>query len=135
MNDSKAKYTEAQKTGYMGETAALKFLERGGFELLAKNYRSYYGEIDIIVRNEEYIVFVEVKTRSQFSVSRPSDWVDPRKQKKIIMTASIFLNENKFDLQPRFDVVEVIYDKYTKEIKHLNHIENAFIQTGDYSVF
>lgn len=127
--------TAAQKTGDFGESAVLSYLQNHGFETVERNYHSRYGEIDIIVKDSEYIVFVEVKTRNQFAVARPSDFVDNRKQKKILKTAAVFLSKNEYDLQPRFDVAEVIYDKNTKEIIDIHHIENAFIQTEDYSVF
>ncbi len=135
MSEAKDRRTAAQKTGDSGEAAALSYLKHHGFELVAKNYHSRYGEIDIIVKDSEYIVFVEVKTRNQFAVSRPSDFVDSRKQKKIMKTAAVFFSEHEYDLQPRFDVMEVTYQKSTKEIIDIHHLENAFIQTEDYAVF
>jgi len=109
--------------GDMGEEKALGFLVENGYEFVDNNYHSRYGEIDIIVKNADYIVFVEVKTRKKGSLARPSEFVDTRKQKKILKTAKIYLSENPSELQPRFDVIEVTYKGNEFEIEH---IENAF---------
>ncbi len=98
--------------GKKGEIAALKFYIQNGYEFAGKNYRSKYGEIDIILKNSEYIVFSEVKTRKSDVFAKP---------------------ENPTDLQPRFDVTEVIYDADGHFF--INNIENAFWQTDDYSAF
>ena len=117
--------------GDMGEHIALAHCISNGYEFVDRNYRSRYGEIDIIIKNSEYIVFAEVKTRHKNSYSTPAEAVDRRKQKRIITTAAIYLEKNPTDLQPRFDVIEIIYDKNI----HINHIENAFCQTDDYAAF
>lgn len=109
--------------GTHGENEATKYLLKAGFELVARNYISRYGEIDIIAKNDKYLVFVEVKARAANSAVRPCEAVDIRKQRKIIKTALCFLSENSFELQPRFDVIE-IYDYNQSD--RINHIENAF---------
>ena len=119
--------------GKKGEIAALKFYIQNGYEFAGKNYRSKYGEIDIILKNAEYIVFSEVKTRNAKALVKPSESVDIRKRKRIIKTACEYLAENPTDLQPRFDVTEVIYDADGHFF--INNIENAFWQTDDYSAF
>lgn len=130
-----AEKTKAKKIGDLGENAAECYLNKNGYRILARNYRKRSGEIDIISVDGEYIVFAEVKTRNIDSLDRPSSFVDIRKQKKIILTAAQFLEENDVDLQPRFDVIEVVYDKCTESIVDIEHIENAFIQTEDYAAF
>ncbi|MBQ8133251.1 MAG: YraN family protein [Clostridia bacterium] len=127
--------TAAQKTGDLGERAAESFLVKKGFETVERNYRSRYGEIDIIAKNEQYIVFAEVKTRSTAAIDRPSAWVDIRKQKKLMKTAAVYLDSSPTELQPRFDVIEVVYEKNTKVIVSIEHIENAFIQQDGYAAF
>ena len=119
--------------GIKGEIAALKFYVQNGYAFLEKNYRSKYGEIDIILKNSEYIVFSEVKTRKPDTFGKPSESVDIRKRKRIIKTASEYLSENPTDLQPRFDVTEVIYDAHGHFF--INNIENAFYQSDDYAAF
>ena len=73
--------------GQNGETITLNYLLNKNYFLLEKNYHSRYGEIDIIVENEKYIVFVEVKTRNDKSISRGVESVDRKKREKIIKTA------------------------------------------------
>ena len=115
----------ASKNGILGEDTAERFLLNKGYETLKRNYHSRYGEIDIISKNENYLVFTEVKARSFKSIAQPKEWVDYRKQEKIVKTAACFLEENDFDLQPRFDVVEVFINSLG-EAEKINHIENAF---------
>ncbi len=127
--------TYAKRIGDMGEKAAGKYLEKKGWKIVGRNYRVKGGEVDIIAENDEYIIFVEVKTRTTYSLERPSYFVDSRKQKKLILTAEQYLEENECDLQPRLDVIEVEYDKNTEIIVHIEHFENAFMQTEDYAPF
>ena len=92
--------------------------------LVACNYRCRFGEIDLICTKGQYLVFVEVKTRSQGAIADPAEFVDQYKQERIIQTAKLFLAQNPTKKQPRFDVIEVFLQKDgTKSIKHL---ENAF---------
>ncbi len=94
-------------TGRAGEDAALEMLLKNGFELVARNYQTPYGEIDLIVRDDRYVVFVEVKTRT--GVSRGSGYraVNFRKKQKLFKTALLFLRENELTLQPRFDLIDI----------------------------
>lgn len=113
---------KSSHNGILGENYAARLLEKKGYSIEKRNYHSRYGEIDIIAKNDEYIVFAEVKTRSKGSIAQPREWVDSIKQEKIIKTAAAFLQELLIDLQPRFDVIEVFIDEKIK----IAHIENAF---------
>lgn len=135
MTAKSKKNTVSQVIGKLGEDAASEYLSKENYNIITRNFCTRYGEIDIIANNDKYIIFAEVKTRNQFAVSRPSEWVDIKKQKKIIMTASLYLQKNQTELQPRFDVIEIILSKENLKIISINHIENAFIQEGDYAVF
>ena len=95
-------------TGIAGENAALKMYLNNGFELVARNYQTQYGEIDLIVRNDRYVVFAEIKTRTKASRGSGYYAVNPSKKRKIIRTALLYLRENGMSLQPRFDVVDVL---------------------------
>lgn len=121
--DLKKPKTSRRKKGDLGEDIALKEYLKNGYELVERNYRSQYGEIDIILKNDEYIVFSEVKARDVSAIARPSDSVGKRKQKKILDTAEMFLSENPCDLQPRFDIVEVVF---TEADTSVEIIEDAF---------
>lgn len=112
--------TSRQNSGDNGEEAASQYLINHGFHILVRNYRSRYGEIDIIAQKDGIVVFTEVKYLQNSFVKSPGDQVDARKQRKIIKTALCYIEENdNGDLDYRFDVVEISGNR-------INHIENAF---------
>lgn len=111
--------------GPLGEEYAQKYLKKRGFSLVEKNYRCRFGEIDLIMKNKEYLIFAEVKTRSGQLFAQPKEYVDYRKQKKIILTAEWFLSQYETCLQPRFDVIEVFFDRIGNKPR-IEHIPNAF---------
>ena len=123
--------------GELGEILAARSLRDKGYRILTANYRSRFGEIDIIALNDTYIVFVEVKTRSEGMIAPPAASVTSAKQRRIIQTALLFLAEFEMELQPRFDVIEVRLPHTPKAGKPLegaeiNHIESAFEAEGYY---
>lgn len=118
---------ESKLEGRWGEALAAAFLEKKKYEPVASNYACRYGEIDLIVRNKKYIVFVEVKLRRSAEFANAADYVDLRKQNRIRTTAELYLSQHETELQPRFDVVE-IYAPQGMETKKpiINHLEDAF---------
>lgn len=130
-----AKDGTTRKTGDIGESAAAAYLRKKGYEIIDKNFRSRYGEVDIIAGKGEIIAFVEVKTRNTNSIDRPAMWVDKRKQQRIIKTAVMYFKKTGVRKTPRFDVIEVSIDKNTSIIVDLNHIESAFITDGSIYAF
>lgn len=114
-------------TGQWGETVAAQYLRKRKFDIVACNYRCRFGEIDLICKNNTYIVFVEVKTRKDADFAQAMEYVDARKQQRIIATAQMYLAQNETDLQPRFDVIEVYgTENRPNEKPKLMHMENAF---------
>ncbi len=113
-----------QKTGALGEAFAAEYYEKRGFKIVARNYHSRFGEIDVIAENDFYVVFCEVKTRSVKAVERPATSVGKAKIKKLTLTAMKFLSENDRDKQPRFDVFELWQSG--GEIVKFELIEGAF---------
>ena len=111
--------------GDWGEQAACAYLERKGYRMLGKNFRTRFGEIDIIMAHGKYIVFVEVKTRKNDRFAAAREFVTPRKQQRITATASLWLQQHPTDRQPRFDVVEV-YGTEGTVAPRIDHLENAF---------
>ncbi len=98
--------SDSRQFGKMGESLAVGHLKKKGYRILARNYRNRFGEIDIIARHGETIVFVEVKARSSASFGTPKAAVDRNKQKKISMIALGYLKQNRStDAKARFDVV------------------------------
>lgn len=120
----------ANKTelGTWGEAIAAEALKARGFAVIERNYRSRYGEIDIIARSDDYLVFAEVKLRKSTYFGAAREFVDARKQEKLRATASMWLEEHETSLQPRFDVIE-IYAPDGPETKrpYVRQIEDAFI--------
>ncbi len=116
--------------GKLGEDRAVRYLQQEGFVILRRNYRTPFGEIDIIAREEETLVFVEVKTRSTAAFGLPQEAVDRRKQRQLIRTAQSYLNETGGALPPcRFDVVALRTDRKGQR-KEFELIRGAFDATG-----
>src|SRR5688572_15609431 len=95
------------KTGAKGENLAAEFLERKGFEVVARNYRHKRAEIDLIVKRENWIIFVEVKTRSSSSFGEPEDFVTGQKSRKIFEAAEEYIFSTDWHGHVRFDIVSV----------------------------
>ena len=93
--------------GRAGEDYAAQKLTEQGYVIVARNYHSRYGEIDLIAEDGEFLVFVEVKLRASVSHGLPEETVTPRKQEKLRLTAETYLQTHETNKQPRFDVVEV----------------------------
>lgn len=113
------------KLGKAGEDYAALFLQQAGLCIVARNYHSRYGEVDIIATDASCIIFAEVKTRTVGSLGTPAEAVTARKQGRIIKTAERYLLLYPSNLQPRFDVLEVIAAK-DATLLSCNHLQNAF---------
>lgn len=109
------------RRGQLGERAAQTYLRRLGFKFLAANFRSRRGEIDLVFRDADCLVFVEVKTRSSEQWTRPAAAVNKGKKRRLSRTAFDYLRRIKHPPVPiRFDVVEVLLaDGAVREIRHL----------------
>ena len=115
-----------KKLGKKGEKLAVKLLKRKKYKIIARNYETENGEIDIIVKNADLIAFVEVRSRTFPYVISPGESVNYKKQQKIGLTARDFLRRYRISkLSYRFDVVSVIFDKEHK-LKEIEHLESAF---------
>ena len=98
---------KTSQTGRRGEDICAAWYEAHGYTVLARNFHTRRGEVDLIVRDEKCIVFAEVKTRSSLKNGLPCEAVDAVKQRKIILVAMEYLSKHSFEKQPRFDVFEV----------------------------
>ena len=113
--------------GAWGESLAAAYLQKKRYQLLATGYRCRYGEIDLIVADRNYIVFVEVKLRKSDKFASAMEFVDRNKQNRIRTTAEIYLSQNETPLQPRFDVIEIYAPEGVETKKPvINHLEDAF---------
>ena len=114
--------------GAWGEMLAANFLQKKKYKIVAAGYRCRFGEIDLIVSNRKFLVFVEVKLRKNNHFASAAEFVDYRKQNRIRTTAEIFLSQNPTDLQPRFDVIEIYAPQGIETVKpEIYHWEDAFI--------
>jgi putative endonuclease len=95
------------KTGNKGETLAAEFLQKKGFEIVERNYRYRHAEIDLIVARDNWVLFVEVKTRSSSKYGEPEDFVDYRKTNKIFEAAEEWIFTTDWKGHIRFDIVSV----------------------------
>ena len=119
--------------GAMGEILAARFLRDKGYGILSSNFRCRFGEVDIIASDKRYLVFVEVKTRREDSRYLPREAVTVTKQRKLLQTAAMYMSRFPTNLQPRFDVVEVVTaPDETMRVIEINHIIGAY-EAGDLS--
>lgn len=110
--------------GHKGEDMAADYLQQEGYCILERNWMNNgRKELDIVATKDDVIVFVEVKTRRQGSVTSPIDAVDARKQHRICLAADSFLKAFRVDLPCRFDVVCIIYNDKASRVEH---VEDAF---------
>ncbi len=114
-----------KKIGKIGEEQAKIFLENNSYKVLERNFRTRYGEIDIIVEDKttNEIVFVEVKTRKTINYGLPEEAVNHKKQQKIKRTALEYLIENRIQKNWRIDVVSIILkNDQVEKIKMIKNI-------------
>lgn len=111
--------------GARGEAIAAAYLLGQKFTILARNFRSKAGEVDIVARDGKTIVFVEVKTRRTLSFGPPQASVNPFKQRQISKAALTWLAKNRLhDAAARFDVIAILLRDH--QVPEIDHIRNAF---------
>lgn len=120
---------DRKRLGDWGEEQAARYLESKGLRILERNYRCKLGEMDLIAYDGEYIIFIEVKTRTSNAYGFPMEAVGKRKQTKYIQMASAYIKEKgMYGKSFRFDVIEIMTKEQGKP--SINHIPNAFQSTG-----
>ena len=113
-----------QQFGKKGESLAARHLKRSGYRIIEKNFRTKQGEIDIIAKDKDTIVFVEVKSRKNDRFGNPKWAITPRKQRKISMVALEYLKATQqINVKARFDVVSI---NRAQESRRIELIKNAF---------
>lgn len=115
---------ESHITGRVGEELAIKYLQNKGYKIIEKNFQCRQGEIDIIAKDKDEIVIIEVKTRKCLEYGKPAEAVNETKKKHIYKATEYYLYIKKLEkAYVRIDVIEV----YIKENKYyINHIKNIF---------
>ena len=115
-------------TGKCGEDYAAQYLKVHGYKILERNYKNKIGEIDIIAKRKNTLVFVEVKTRKSNEFGTPAQAVTYYKKQKIVNTAKHYLAQNPTDMDISFDVIEVYgsFDGVQFELFDINHLQYVF---------
>jgi putative endonuclease len=110
--------------GKLGEELAVDYLTGKGYEVLERNWRNIHKEIDIIAKDGDFLVIVEVKTRQTDAYGDPDIAVTKRKQRMLISAANAYIAQKKMDVETRFDIVSIIFKDGEPLIEH---IEDAFL--------
>lgn len=113
---------DKQEIGRWGEKLASKFLKKQGYKIVDRNYRTKAGEIDIIAKEKESLVFVEVKTRSDSSFGYPEMNVHPKKMQNFRSAVQIYILEKNIQSPFRLDVVSLDMSKKPPDIRHFVNV-------------
>lgn len=119
--------SESSSLGRKGEDLAVSFLSDKGYRIRNRNWKAGRLEVDIIAETDEFIVFVEVKTRSEDFLQSPQDSVTREKQRSLVLAADSYIKWFDIAKQVRFDVITVVARGQTLTIE--KHIEDAFYPT------
>ena len=110
---------DKQELGRRGEEIAAAFYKENHFIVLEKNWQANHLEVDIIAKNNEYIVFCEVKTRSSELFGSPQTSVTIQKQRNIIRAANYYVLKNRITLEVRFDIITIIFNGNQYSLEHI----------------
>ena len=122
--------SEANELGKQGEEIALAHLLKKGYHILDTNWRAGRNEIDIIAKDKDFLVIVEVKSRSSSKYTEPEVAVTRDKQNALIRAANIYIFRKNIDLETRFDIISIIINK---DETRINQLKDAFyprLRTG-----
>ncbi len=115
--------------GAWGETVAANYLREKKMEIVAVNFHSRYGELDIVARDGDMLVAVEVKTRRSEAFARPMESVTPQKLQRMKLTAAAYLQSRNLDIPMRFDVVEVYAPQsLAAPPRKIVHLKNVYME-------
>lgn len=114
-----------KKLGNFGEMLVITYLENLNYKILEKNYNTKFGEIDIIAKDKDEYVFIEVKTRTSKKYGMPSEAVNSNKEKHIQKSSKVYIFLNNLESKYiRYDVIEVYFTSKSKY--YINHLKNNF---------
>ena len=110
--------------GKLGEDLAVQYLTDKGYEILERNWRNIHKEIDIIAKEGDDLVIVEVKARQTDEYGEPDIAVTKRKQRMLIAAANAYITRKGLDVETRFDIISIVFKDGEPVIEH---IEDAFL--------
>ncbi|RXR21058.1 YraN family protein [Flavobacterium amnicola] len=114
---------EHNELGKQGEAKAVEYLQENGYTILEQNFVFQKAEIDIIARKGDWLIVVEVKTRTSTDYGNPEDFVDKKKIKLLVKAIDEYVQQTNLDLDIRFDIISVV--KTDKKF-NIEHLEDAF---------
>ena len=114
---------EHYNRGISGERLAVEYLISKGYRILAQNFRYLKAEVDIIAQKDNYLVAVEVKTRSSIALGAPEEFLKPAQIQRIIKAVDYFVTSKDLNVEVRFDIIAIVLSSKKPQIEH---IENAF---------
>lgn len=115
---------EHNELGKLGEDLAVQYLTDKGYEILERNWRNIHKEIDIIAKEGDDLVIVEVKARQTDEYGEPDIAVTKRKQRMLIAAANAYITRKGLDVETRFDIISIVFKDGEPVIEH---IEDAFL--------
>ncbi|HNY19854.1 MAG TPA: YraN family protein [Flexilinea sp.] len=117
--------TNKIELGKIGESIALETAKRRGYQMVATNVRTPYGEIDLVLKTAHQLIFAEVKTRTSFSFGYPEQAINALKLSHMIQSAQFYMLQNNLRDEYRIDVISILYDSNKHQVANLEWIENV----------
>lgn len=114
------------ETGKIGEELAVQFLQTKAYQILEQNWRYSRAEIDIIAKDGDVLVFIEVKTRSTDAFGKPEAFVTPKKKQFLQTAANVYMEEIGHDWEIRFDIISILL--HPTRPAEVTHFEDAFFE-------
>jgi len=114
---------EHNDLGKVGEEIAVAYLQENGYTILEQNFVFQKAEIDIIARKGDWLIVVEVKTRTSTDYGNPEDFVDKKKIKLLVKAIDEYVQQTNLDLEIRFDIISIVK---TGDNFNIEHLEDAF---------
>lgn len=112
-------------TGVKGETLAAEYLEKKGYKIIERNFRTRFGEVDIICSDGQILVFVEVKTKIGHDFGEPEEMVNKRKLSQVKTMGEVYLQDNNLDCPCRVDVVAIVLQN-NGSVEKLEHYQAVY---------
>ena len=122
--------SESNELGKLGEEIATTYLLKQGYFILDVNWRAGRNEIDIIAREKDFLVIIEVKSRRNDTFAEPEEAVTKDKQQSLIRAANIYIFRKNIALETRFDIISIIHNKNETRINHLKDAFYPRLRTG-----
>jgi putative endonuclease len=110
---------DKKEFGTRGESIAKQYLANRGYIILEENWRFQHLELDLIVADDEHVVFVEVKTRKASSFETIEDMITKKKQRFLIIAANAYIEKNEITKEARFDVISITFENEKYEVEHI----------------